>query len=126
MELGLELPLPGFMSLTSTVPAAVPLLFHNSTPLDPSLAVKHKVLPAAVSEAGFTLNCFTSTVPVAVPSLFHKPLWSTKERVLPTTVRELGPAPTVPGEISLTSTVPAAVPSLFHNSVPVEPSLAEK
>ena len=31
------------MSLTSTVPAAVPSLFHSSTPCVPSLAVKNSV-----------------------------------------------------------------------------------
>ena len=30
--------LPGLMSLTRTVPAAVPSLFHSSSPLTPSLA----------------------------------------------------------------------------------------
>ena len=35
--------LPGLMSLTRTVPAAVPSLFHSSAPLTPSLAVKNSV-----------------------------------------------------------------------------------
>ena len=38
---------PGLMSLTMSVPAAVPVLFHSSLPLlaIPSLAVKKRVLP---------------------------------------------------------------------------------
>ena len=35
----------GFKSWTITVPDAVPSLFHNSTPLVPSLAEKKRVLP---------------------------------------------------------------------------------
>ena len=34
---------PGVMSLTRTVPAAVPSLFHSSLPCVPSLAVKNSV-----------------------------------------------------------------------------------
>ena len=37
------LPEPGRRSLTMTVPAAVPSLFHNSAPLTPSLAAKSRV-----------------------------------------------------------------------------------
>jgi hypothetical protein len=37
---GLEDALPGLMSWTITVPAAVPLLCHSSVPCTPSVAVK--------------------------------------------------------------------------------------
>ena len=37
------------MSLTWAVPPVVPSVCHNSTPVEPSLAVKNRVLPAAVS-----------------------------------------------------------------------------
>ena len=37
---GIEPAEPGKMSLTSTVPASVPSLFHNSTPWTPSSTVK--------------------------------------------------------------------------------------
>ena len=35
--------MPGSMSLTRTVPAAVPSLFHSSSPCVPSSAVKNSV-----------------------------------------------------------------------------------
>ena len=35
---------PDLMSFTITVPEAVPSLFHNSSPLDPSLAEKYRLL----------------------------------------------------------------------------------
>src|SRR5262245_21898412 len=41
------------MSFTSTVPAAVPSLFHNSMPLTPSSAVKYVVEPIAAICDGF-------------------------------------------------------------------------
>ena len=40
---GAEVELPGRMSLTSTVPDDVPLLFHSSVPFDPLLARKYSV-----------------------------------------------------------------------------------
>ncbi|GCL48269.1 hypothetical protein NIES3787_39850 [Microcystis aeruginosa NIES-3787] len=39
---------PGLISLTRTVPAAVPSLFHNSKPFTLSKAVKNRVLPSTV------------------------------------------------------------------------------
>jgi hypothetical protein len=42
-----EMPAPALpvrISLTSTLPAAVPSLFHNSSPCTPSLATKKRVL----------------------------------------------------------------------------------
>ena len=43
---------PGQRSLTSTVPAEVPLLFHSSQPWIGSTAVKNKVRPSALSSDG--------------------------------------------------------------------------
>ena len=114
----MELPLPGLMSSTSTVPAAVPSLFHSSTPLVPSLAVKKSVPFTFVSDRGLesplpARMSLTSTVPAAVPSLFHSstpvpsPEYAVKNNVPFTFVRNWG----LMVEIC---TVPAAVPSLFH------------
>ena len=89
--LGEELEEPARISLTKTVPAAVPSLFHNSVPFT-SKAVKNsvRVLPTTVRLLG--LIFLTRTVPAAVPSLFHSPLAFTpslvqKNRVLPSAVR---------------------------------------
>ena len=63
---------PGFMSLTSLVPAGVPLVSQSSFPWIPSLAVKKVVAPTAVncsgSEPAVGVN---GTVPAWVPLLFH-------------------------------------------------------
>ena len=48
-SVGYELPEPGLMSLTRTVPAGVPSVFHSSTPLVPSSAVKNTVPFASVN-----------------------------------------------------------------------------
>src|SRR5690349_9406259 len=47
--------LPGQMSLTITVPLAVPSLFHSSRPWAPSSAVKNRVPLTAVRLAGAEL-----------------------------------------------------------------------
>ena len=67
---------PGLMSLTSTVPAAVPSLFHSSVPKSGWNAVKKSVPLTLVSQEGLEdpapgLMSFTSTVPAVVPSLFQ-------------------------------------------------------
>ena len=65
------------MSFTSTVPAAVPSLFHSSVPLAPSLAREEQRavdVGQVVGIASRTLPAWmslTRTVPAAVPSLFH-------------------------------------------------------
>ena len=66
------------MSLTRTVPASVPSLFHSSAPWSPSSAAKNSVPFTAVrlsgpydSRTGSGLMSLTRTVPAAVPSLFH-------------------------------------------------------
>ena len=64
------------MSLTRTVPAAVPSLFHSSSPVEPSSAVKNSVPFTFVRLLGsepapLGMMSLTRTVPAAVPSLFH-------------------------------------------------------
>ena len=71
---------PGLMSLTSTVPAAVPSLFHSSAPAVPSVALKKTAPPTPTklagdeelfaSEIGLTPGkmSLTSAVPAAVPA----------------------------------------------------------
>ena len=68
------------MSLTRTVPAAVPSLFHSSAPWVVSRATKKRVPLKSVSdELRKTLTALelpglmslTSLVPLLVPSLFH-------------------------------------------------------
>src|SRR5690349_15007670 len=127
------------MSLTSTVPAAVPLDFHNSKPWVPSLAAKNAVPLKLVKEKRFEpaepgRMSLTSTVPAAVPLDFHSsapvtPLSAVKNS-LPLTFameKEKGPPePAAPGRMSLTSTVPSAVPLDFHSSTPLVPLSAAK
>src|SRR5262245_1203248 len=104
--LGLELSgkpyelLPGRMSLTRTVPAAAPSLFHNSNPVKPSLAEKNSVPWTSVRLLGrelsvLVLMSLTNTVPAAVPSHFHSsvpcaPSSAAKNSVPLTSVRFLG------------------------------------
>ena len=62
--------------LDQTVPAAVPSLFHSSTPCVPSSAAKNSVPLTFVRSLGYELALpglmsLTRTVPAAVPSLFH-------------------------------------------------------
>jgi hypothetical protein len=124
------------MSLTRTVPAAVPSDFHNSRPVVPSVAAKNRMpfathMPPRVQIPAPELMSLTSTVPASVPSDFQSsspltpsakakyavPLKSTR----PKKVGEAGP-----GMMSLTSTVPASVPSDFQSSDPWTPSWATK
>src|SRR5262249_13468200 len=57
-RLALEPALPGFMSLTRTVPAAVPSPFHSSDPCMPSSAMKYVVEPTATIADGFDGRVF--------------------------------------------------------------------
>ena len=71
-----ESELPGLMSLTRRVPAAVPLLFHSSKPLTPLSALKNRVPLTLVRSEGLEeprpgLMSLTRTVPATVPLLFH-------------------------------------------------------
>ena len=64
------------MSLTITVPASVPSLFHSSAPLAVSSATKKSCEPTAVRDVGAEsafpgAMSLTSRVPAAVPSLTH-------------------------------------------------------
>ena len=125
-------PASGLMSLTITVPAAVPSLFHSSRPFVPSSALKKSMPPTAVS-APILLSfkpgamSFTITVPAAVPSLFHSSRLmlpsaslALKYSVLPTGVKSLKlPDTMLPGLMFLTGTVPAAVPSVFQSTCPL-------
>src|SRR5262249_4238121 len=91
-----EYRLLGWKSLTSTVPAAVPSLFHRSREL-------------SKDGVPFTFVCETTKYSVSLPL-----------------VNAAGPVATGWGLPSLTRVVPAAVPSPFHNSEPVVPSSAVK
>ena len=68
-----ESPLPGLMSLTSLVPAAVPFDFQSSRPWLPSSALKKSDPSASARSKGeestpFWLMSLTSVVPPGVPS----------------------------------------------------------
>ncbi len=115
------------MSLTSTVPAGVPSLFHSSASPAASFATKYSVLPTAVSSAPETELMFgkalSSAVLPAVLSLFHSSTpcgapGTRKKSVVPTAVSAVGFESAVPPRMSVTRTVPAGVPSLFHSSTP--------
>ncbi len=123
----LEPRLPGRMSLTNTVPAAVPSLFQSSLPLMPSLAEKNSVPFTLVRNAGIespapAMMSFTNTVPAAVPSLFQssKPLpppsLAEKNSVpftLAGALAELALTPCrLPGPMSFTNTVLNVVDSV--------------
>ena len=125
------------MSLTRTVPAAVPSLFHSSTPCVPSSAAKNSVPFTFVRSLGYELRLpglmsLTRTVPAAVPSLFHSSdavravVGREEQRAVDVRRASSGTTLALPGLMSLTRTVPAAVPSLFHSSDPFVPSLAAK
>ncbi len=90
-------PEPGETSFTITVPAAVPSVFHGSTPCVPSSPKKRR--PPA---KGWSTTRAKKL----------KPFWVKKGPLL--------------GLTSFTRTVPAAVPSVFHSSRPTTPSLAAK
>ena len=134
--MGSELPGPGLMSFTRTVPAAVPSVLHSSDPV-PSSAAKKSVPPTLVNPVGLELPgrlmSATRTVPLSVPSLLHSSDPPTPSSAA--NARESVPGMFVisrrlelpgPGLMSATRTVPAAVPSLFHSSDPPTPSSAEK
>ena len=64
------------MSFTSSVPAAVPSLFHSSSPVAPSSMAKKSVLLTAVNhlidvEKVPRAKLLSMTVPAAVPSVFQ-------------------------------------------------------
>ena len=63
------------MSLTITVPWAVPSLLHNSTPVKPLDATKKIESPTAVirltNPVPFRLISFNIDVPLGVPSLTY-------------------------------------------------------
>ena len=128
------------MSLTITVPAAVPSLFHSSSPFTPSLAQEEQravdvgqFARIAVGRPG--TDVLDQRVPAAVPSLFHssKPLVPSLalKNSVPLTFRKLS---RLDGEISgfaiaahrIEHPVPASVPLVSHSFKPLMPSLATK
>jgi hypothetical protein len=114
------------MSLTITVPAAVPSLFQSSLPPTPSEAGMNKVPATSVMVRRMLKEC-TWTVPAAVPSVFIKELFNlVKKRVLPMRIKAVGFESPVPGTMSLSRAVPPGVPSLFHSSIPFAGSCAAK
>ncbi len=112
------------MSLTITVPASVPSLFHNSFPFVPSLARKNNVPFNSVRYGGEShprvdiLDHHRSRLgPVALPQLIpFVPSLARKNSVPLNSVRYDGKRVPASGLMSLTITVPASVPSLFHSS----------
>ena len=131
-EPGLELK-PGIasMSLTITVPAVVPSLFHSSAPDPlPSFPEKNRVPLTFVRKLGLRVVGKTGTVPARLPSLFQSwspvPGLAMKNRVPLTLVSSCGLESPV-GLMFLSIVVPVAVPSLFQSSTPFEvPSHAAK
>src|SRR5262249_2527585 len=61
------------MSLTRTVPAAVPSVFHSSSPCVGSPSVLEKKTVPLTFTRLTPPTALSSTVPEAVPSLFHRP-----------------------------------------------------
>src|SRR6185369_694345 len=111
-------PAPGRMSLTTTVPAAVPSVFHSSRPVPAVVAEKKATPPARVSWYGVldedpgTMSS-TWVVPPRVPSVRHssspfapKPR---KRSVPPSGTGGLSRATGAPSDW-----VPAVVPSLVQ------------
>lgn len=70
MYRGEELPYPGQMSFTMTVPAAVPSLVQSSLPYGSRLAAK-KSRPFALTRYPASYTSASLTVPAGVPSLFQ-------------------------------------------------------
>src|SRR5262245_25666279 len=108
------------MSLTRTVPAAVPLLTHSSAPFVPSDALK-KTLPLLAVSDRYPCSAIerdlTRAVHPGVPSVFHSPavfpgppdVKNNTDPLLTGVKSNVGP-PSIP---PVTKTVPAAVPSLL-------------
>ena len=107
------------MSLTMTVPAAVPSLFHNSTPCVPSSAAKNSVPLTLVRERrdwnspAPGLMSSTRMVPaggaVALPQLEAvRAVVGREEQRAVDVGQKFGSALPAPGLMSLTRTVPAA------------------
>jgi len=129
------------MSCTITVPAAVPSLFQSSSPLMPSLAVKHNTpfMTVKLAEEKFielpnpTKMSLTISVPAAEPSDFHNSypfmlLFAIKYSTPFKLASWLGKGKLLaaPAFISFTISVPAEVPSLFQSSTPFVPLSALK
>ena len=127
-----ELPDPGKMSFTNTVPSSVPSLFQSSRPFAEFNAPKNNVPFTFVSPLETPIKneppvpgmmSFTKAVPAGVPSLFQssRPFTSssaTKNSVPFTSISSMSVEAALLALVSLTSTVPPTVPSLFQSSGP--------
>ena len=124
------------MSLTRTVPAAVPSLFHSSRPWVPSSAVKNR-MPLDVGQvvrdgavgAGVDVldQVGAGGGAVALPQLdaVRAVVGGEVEHAVDVGQVDEGGA-VAAGVDVLDQAVPAVVPSLFHSSRPWLPSLAVK
>ena len=121
------------ISLTSTVPATVPSLFHNSVPFSSVNAEKYKVplmlIMLEISDAPIPVRIsFTSVAPVPFGADFHSsspltPLSARKKTLLSACTKLRGPEFFVPRKISFTTAV-FVVRSCRQSSLPFTPSLA--
>ena len=125
------------MSLTRTVPAAVPLLRHSSSPCIAFVGRKEE-RAVDVGQVRWMRSCSAGEDvldhdgagggAVALPQLMtvRRRRWPRKKSVPLTLVRKMGYEPRTAGVDVLDQTVPAAVPLLFQSSNPWVPSLAAK
>ena len=141
-----ETTVPGFMSASIDVPAAVPSVIQSSDPLVPSLA-RNSARPGAIEknepgtldpgtsepkDGGRVRMSRNSEVPAAVPSVTHNSVPAillfaeNNIRPLPRSKNPVAPLVLVPAKMSDKSKVPASVPSVIQGSVPVNPLLALK
>ena len=118
---------PGRMSLTSTVPASVPSLFHSSYPCTPSLAVKNSVpftlvrpdrVGAGVAGTDVLHQHRAGGRAVALPQLGSAGPRDAPGRTAcrPRRSAPSPPAAGPPRQSLVRRSVPASVPSLFHRS----------
>ena len=122
------------MSVTMTVPAAVPSLFHSSMPFVPSLAVKKSVPSTFVRLLGLSrrVDVLDQQVPAAVPSLFHSSyavravVGREEQRAVDVRPGSGIRAAAAGVDVLDHARCRRAVPSLFHSSTPLVPSLAAK
>src|SRR3954447_24416330 len=99
--------------MSATRVAPVPVLFHTSSPLVPSLAWKKSVPLTLVRYREAELpapGLMSAARETVVPSLFHNsaplvpPLLAAKNSVPPTLVKPEGKEPLLPGQRSATRT----------------------
>src|SRR5262249_25890268 len=118
---GPEVPAPGTMSATRSVPAPVPSVFHTSLPNPLTFTVKNSVSPTTVVSSGNPFGkLFKRTVPAVVPSVFQAADCVINNVFAPTFFGRPRSSP-----VYVMSTVPASVPSLLQ-SPSAMPSKAPK